>query len=62
MIAAGVAAAALAGRAIVRAAQRGGPQAGAGFFASFSKLGGSAEKGFENPMSRSEAAKILGIR
>ncbi len=62
MIAAGVAAAALAGRAIVRAAQRGGPSAGAGFFQSFAKMGGGAEKGFETPMSRGEAAKILGIR
>mmetsp|Transcript_9852 Transcript_9852/g.19661 ORF Transcript_9852/g.19661 Transcript_9852/m.19661 type:complete len:120 (-) Transcript_9852:653-1012(-) len=63
MLAAGVAAAALAGRAILRQAQTGGPAAGAGFFSHFSgAIRGGSEKGFEEPMSRAEAAKILGVR
>mmetsp|Transcript_20028 Transcript_20028/g.47732 ORF Transcript_20028/g.47732 Transcript_20028/m.47732 type:complete len:120 (-) Transcript_20028:114-473(-) len=62
MIAAGVAAAALAGRAILRRAQTGAPAAGAGFFSHLTgAVTGGSEKGFEEPMSRGEAAKILGI-
>mmetsp|Transcript_20364 Transcript_20364/g.50034 ORF Transcript_20364/g.50034 Transcript_20364/m.50034 type:complete len:120 (-) Transcript_20364:305-664(-) len=62
MIAAGVAAAALAGRAIVRSAlQGGGSKASGGMMAHFTRMTGGAERGFEEPMSRAEAAKILGI-
>mmetsp|Transcript_41407 Transcript_41407/g.80915 ORF Transcript_41407/g.80915 Transcript_41407/m.80915 type:complete len:119 (-) Transcript_41407:217-573(-) len=61
MIAAGVAAAALAGRAIVRAAQQ-GRSGGGGMMAHFTKMtSASSERGFEEPMSKGEAAKILGI-
>mmetsp|Transcript_17871 Transcript_17871/g.40490 ORF Transcript_17871/g.40490 Transcript_17871/m.40490 type:complete len:120 (-) Transcript_17871:60-419(-) len=63
MIAAGVAATALAGRAILRHAQSGGA-AGAGIFQhlkGMAGIGGGVDKGFDDPMSRTEAAKILGI-
>ena len=62
MVAAGVAAAALAGRAILRQA-RGGAGAGSMFqhFAGATGVGG-AQKGFDEPMTRVEASKILGIR
>eukprot|EP00287_Rhodomonas_sp_CCMP768_P002404 CAMPEP_0196718498 /NCGR_PEP_ID=MMETSP1091-20130531/1681_1 /TAXON_ID=302021 /ORGANISM="Rhodomonas sp., Strain CCMP768" /LENGTH=119 /DNA_ID=CAMNT_0042059165 /DNA_START=135 /DNA_END=494 /DNA_ORIENTATION=- len=62
MIAAGVAAAALAGRAILRRAQAGGAAGGGGLFSHFTgAMTGGSEKGFEEPMSRGEAAKILGV-
>eukprot|EP00290_Baffinella_frigidus_P013628 CAMPEP_0180155224 /NCGR_PEP_ID=MMETSP0986-20121125/24679_1 /TAXON_ID=697907 /ORGANISM="non described non described, Strain CCMP2293" /LENGTH=120 /DNA_ID=CAMNT_0022103833 /DNA_START=134 /DNA_END=496 /DNA_ORIENTATION=- len=63
MIAAGIGVAALAGRAILRQAQAGGP-AGAGMFSRFkgmAGIGNKSLKGFDDPMSRGEAAKILGI-
>jgi len=63
MVAAGVAAAALAGRAILRQA-RGGGAAGASLFQHFTGATGvgGAQKGFDEPMTRVEASKILGIR
>ena len=62
-VAAGVAAGALAVRYILRNASRPAGAAAPGFFKSFQfNLTGSAEKGFESPMSKGEAAKILGIR
>eukprot|EP00282_Hemiselmis_andersenii_P002642 CAMPEP_0114140232 /NCGR_PEP_ID=MMETSP0043_2-20121206/17270_1 /TAXON_ID=464988 /ORGANISM="Hemiselmis andersenii, Strain CCMP644" /LENGTH=113 /DNA_ID=CAMNT_0001234303 /DNA_START=200 /DNA_END=541 /DNA_ORIENTATION=+ len=61
-MACGVAAAALAGRAIVRAAQQGRTGAGGGMMSHFTKMVGStSERGFEEPMSKGEAAKILGV-
>mmetsp|Transcript_6080 Transcript_6080/g.9701 ORF Transcript_6080/g.9701 Transcript_6080/m.9701 type:complete len:122 (-) Transcript_6080:144-509(-) len=64
MIAAGVAAAALAGRAILRHYQTGGAAGAGGMFQhlkGFTGIGGGVDRGFEEPMSRGEAARILGI-
>jgi hypothetical protein len=48
---------------ILRSASRPAGAAAPGFFKSLqSTLTSGTEKGFENPMSKSEAAKILGIR